>query len=123
MADDSDVRRTLLLHELALARRDLAGLPGGVEAVIDDEFVEFGSSGRRWSRAATLDALRDAPPADVEIEAFLVDLLSDDIALVTYRSRVAGPDGRRTEALRASVWVRRDGAWRIRFHQGTAARG
>ena len=117
---DTDLASELLALELALGRRDLAALPGGVDAVLDGRFVEFGASGRRWDRVAILEMLRDAPPADIVIESFAAAQLTDDVVLATYRLRFGGPDGSRSASLRSSVWVQRDGRWRIRFHQGTA---
>lgn len=117
---DTDLVSELLALELALGRRDLAALPGGVDAVLDGRFVEFGVSGRRWDRVSILEMLRDAPRADIVIESFAAAQLADDVVLATYRLRSGGPDGSRSAALRSSIWVQRDGRWRIRFHQGTA---
>ena len=47
------------------------------------------------------------------MEDFAVTRLGVGVALVTYRSR----DPR--HAKRSSIWVRRDGHWLMRFHQGT----
>ena len=52
----------LLALELALARRDEPAIPGGYEAVLAPDFSEIGASGRRWSRAETLEALHAEPP-------------------------------------------------------------
>lgn len=108
----------LLALELALARRDFAALPDGVDGILDDGFLEIGASGLRWSREATLTALRGVGRADVSIEEFAAELLAEDVVLTTYVSRLNS--GSRVR--RMSLWIRRDGRWRIRFHQGTAAR-
>jgi len=95
---------------MALADRDPRGIEGGLEGLLADDFVEFGSSGRIWTRYAILDLLERSPSALVPIDRFEIARLADDVTLVTYRA--AGTN-------RASVWVRRDGRWQIRFHQGT----
>jgi len=41
--------RELLRLETALANRDAAGIDGGLAALIADDFVEIGASGRRWA--------------------------------------------------------------------------
>lgn len=122
-AVDPTLASELVALELALARRDLAALPGGVEAVLDRDFVEFGASGRRWDRAAVLDMLRDASPNDVVIESFEAVALADDVVLATYCLRAGERAESLPTSLRSSVWARRDGRWRMRFHQGTAAAG
>jgi hypothetical protein len=62
-----------------------------------------------------------APAADVTIDAFVAAPLGENVVHVTFRSiaRAAGVPAR--NALRPSVWVRRDRRWRLRFHQGTPA--
>jgi hypothetical protein len=116
--DDADVLRDeLLALERGLAVRDGSGVPGGLAALIAPDFVEFGQSGRRWDGAGIVALLATAPgsaPA-VTFEDFAVDRLADDVTLVTYRLSVPGQPATN----RSSVWLRRDGRWRLRFHQGT----
>jgi len=57
----------------------------------------------------------------VTIEAFTAARLSEQVALVTFRTVARAPGVPPRHALRSSVWVRRDGRWRLRFHQGTPA--
>jgi hypothetical protein len=91
-----------------------------VDALLHDDFLEFGSSGRMWTRTELLDLLVTEdyfPPA---MEAFDCRMLAPDLALVTYRTMRADPQtaARRT-VNRSSIWVRANGTWRMRFHQGT----
>jgi hypothetical protein len=103
-----------LALEMALANRDASAVPGGLEALIDDDFVEFGASGRRWTAAETRQMLRGGPPSGhVAIDALEAREVAPGIVLVTYRS---GPE---RPALRSSLWVERDGSWSLVFHQGT----
>lgn len=114
---DPELVRELLALELALARRDHAALPGGVGAILDESFIEFGASGRQWDRDTALEVLRSSPQAEAVVESFAAVALADDVVLVTYQVRTEG-SGR--ASLRSSVWVRRPGRWKLRFHQGTA---
>jgi hypothetical protein len=54
--------------------------------------------------------------AAVTIDDFDVAPLADGVRLVTYRATAGG-----RRSMRASIWVRRRGRWRLRFHQGTRA--
>ena len=108
---DPDLDDELLRYETALAARDPHGIDGGLAGLLADDFIEFGRSGRVWTRAATLDLLDSSASALVPIDRFEVARLADDVTLVTYRAAGAN---------RSSIWVRRNGRWRIRFHQGTA---
>ena len=99
-------------------RRDRAR----VAELLADDFLEFGSSGRIWTREAILDLLVTEsydPPA---MEEFQCDLIGEDVALVTYKTvRADAASGLRAEVLRSSIWIREAGDWRVRFHQGTKA--
>jgi glyoxylase I family protein len=108
---------------VALARRDGTAVPGGFPSLIDDDFEEFGASGRRWDRAAVLATLTEAP-SHVTIEDFAAMPVGEDVMLVTFRT-IARPaaDAQPRHARRSSLWVRRDGRWRLRFHQGTPTVG
>jgi hypothetical protein len=91
-------------------------------AFLADDFVEFGSSGRIWTREAILDLLAAEdydPPA---IEDFACRSIADDVVLVTYRTVRTNPEtGQQDAALRSSLWTRQSGKWVLRFHQGTRA--
>ncbi len=106
------------LHRLesALARRDpelIGADTAALKALIADDFLEFGASGRTWSAADVREMLATEPPRDVPMEDFAVGRVATGVALVTYRSR----DPR--HARRASMWVRRQGRWQMVFHLGT----
>jgi hypothetical protein len=101
-------------------RRDRAR----VAALLAEDFLEFGSSGRVWTREAILELLATEsydPPA---MEDFRCDLIGQDAALVTYQTvRVDPESGQRAAVLRSSIWVRQANEWRVRFHQGTKYQG
>ena len=114
----------ILSLELALARRDFSALEVGLEAILDDGFIEFGASGRRWDRATMIETLRAAPATTATIEAFEIVNVGPDVVLALYDLRHDDPDtgdGRGRRSIRSSTWVRRDGRWKMRFHQGTLA--
>jgi hypothetical protein len=115
-----ETRQYLIQCELALldpaVRRDRAQ----VEALLAADFQEFGSSGNVWSRQTIVDSLAGGdydPPLGEEMQC---NLITADVALVTYRSvRIDEAQGTRAETLRSSLWVRESDQWRVRFHQGT----
>lgn len=87
--------------------------------LLADDFVEFGASGRVFGKADVLDAAARLSAVDTPLDAFAVQQVSAECALVTYRSTTRFEDGSSREALRSSVWVWRAGRWQLRFHQGT----
>jgi hypothetical protein len=118
--DPSEVSRTreeLLRFELALAARDPSVLGSDLEVdlaeLIADDFIEFGAGGRTWNATAVRELLAGPKDACPTIEGFEIHPLADGVVLATYR--IAAP----VASIRSSVWVRRSGAWQVRFHQGT----
>jgi len=110
-------------------RRDRAA----VSALLADEFVEYGSSGRIFTKAQILDRLAAESPQRIEMADFAARLVAPDIALITYRAirmpHVCPPladagsnsSAQPAVSLRSSLWVRRDHLWQVLFHQGTPA--
>lgn len=97
--------------------------PARVAELLDEGFVEFGSSGRVWDRAGIIAGLAaEGGGVARRAEDMRVRMLAPDVALVTYRA-VRETEGAAFRTLRSSVWVRRDGAWRMAFHQGTQEAG
>lgn len=97
-------------------RRDRAK----VAALLAGDFIEFGSSGRVWTREAILELLATESFDRPAMEDFQCHLIGDDAALVTYKTvRIDVGSGLRAAVLRSSIWIREAGEWRVRFHQGT----
>jgi hypothetical protein len=115
VTDPASAEQELIELEWALWRAETRFDPEFMEGVLAADFREFGRSGRVYERADTLAASGDT--IEATLREFEVHRLAEDVALVTYVSEV------RHEVLdlanRASVWVRRDGRWQLRFHQGT----
>ena len=88
-----------------------------LDSVLHPDFAEFGRSGRTYDRAAILAD----PPAEIRATLPLAEVrdepLTADVVLVHYVSEVRYDE--LEVANRTSVWVRHDGSWRLRFHQGT----
>ncbi|MBN9053740.1 MAG: DUF3225 domain-containing protein [Rhizobiales bacterium] len=92
-----------------------------LEALLAEDFVEFGSSGTVYRRAQIIELMAQEQPADVSLHAFDYALtqLGADAVLLTYRtSRSTGAE-RARHVLRSSIWTRTAAGWRMTFHQGT----
>lgn len=93
-----------------------------VSALLADDFIEFGASGRIWTRDAILDLLETENFVPPEVEEIACRRLSEGVILVTYRTvRFNTDTGQRSTTLRSSIWTNESGSWLIRFHQGTRA--
>lgn len=99
--------------ERTLLDPDVRADRASVEALLHLAFTEIGASGRLWRRDEIIDAIATNPQPAPEASAFEAVTIAPDTVLLTY----ACTDTHRT--LRSSIWQRVDGAWKIRFHQGT----
>jgi ribonuclease HI len=104
----SDLLNTLVALEDRLAQGDFAHL-------LHPDFLEFGLSGRRWTRAEVLAEL--SPTAEpVQRDHLELQALSEDLVLLTWKGHRQG----RHAAWRSSLWQRDpQHGWRMRFHQAT----
>jgi len=109
------LERTLLEAEKALTDPEVRRSPKRVDQLLHPEFIEIGSSGDVYDRNTMIEMMTSEAPGGVVIRDFKVHLLSEDTALVTYRS--IGTSGK--EARRSSIWVDEGSGWRLIHHQGT----
>lgn len=112
-------RDELLDLEQRLLDPGVRGSPQAVIPLLHPEFIEFGSSGRVYSKEMMVQMMVQETPGVVKIRDFDVRDISHDVALVTYRT--IGAEGKETR--RSSIWLRREGGWQIVFHQGTRVHG
>jgi hypothetical protein len=111
----SDIAEVLGLErelQTAECRRDRTRLM----ALLAEDFLEVGASGRVWNRASTLELL-DAEPGDdpvIEVHDLTGRVVGDGFVLTRWDSDRGGRRARRT-----SLWRRDPGGWRLVHHQGT----
>ncbi len=84
--------------------------------LIAEDFQEYCSSGRIYSRQQTIDDLLTSSPRNATISHFYVTRLAPDVALATYHAATT-----LHVSHRSSLWVFRDNRWQLLFHQGTIA--
>lgn len=114
----TDLETTLFALETELLEPSVRNQPARVDALLADDFFEFGSSGRVWTKPVIIERLAGEAPILRRVSDFAATLLAPDVALVTYRVERLD-DGSTT--LRSSLWAREGNRWRMRFHQGTPA--
>jgi hypothetical protein len=116
---DEATRDELERLELLLMNPEVRRDRKRVRALLTDDFVEFGSSGRIWTRDAMLEELASETYTAPQAEDFAFRSLDGDVALVTYRTCRKDAGGEKTVTLRSSIWTRESGSWKVCFHQGT----
>lgn len=116
-ATRDELRRLEELLLTAEVRDDAARLA----QFLTDDFIEFGSSGRVFSKAEIIAAIGGEGTVRRTISDFHAELLAPDAVFVTYRLQRTKAGDTVAHSLRSSVWLRSAKGWRMRFHQGTPA--
>jgi hypothetical protein len=91
-----------------------------LETILHPAYVEFGCSGRRYTRDETLDVgeLQDEIPVTLPLPDLTIAELSDGVMQVIYISEEHWSGGER-RCNRSSIWIRTSSGWQLRFHQAT----
>jgi hypothetical protein len=106
------------LHQIETRRN-----PTRLDQLLHPDFVEFGRSGRTYTRSEVLQEFSTGGELEpVEARDFELAQPGPGVALLTYRSAHRSPTGAlHRHSLRSSIWVETDRGWVMRFHQGTPA--
>ncbi len=122
MAAPSHLADHLLSLETALQTREVRSAVEKLRELLAPEFREFGRSGLAYTFDDIITRLvTETGPDNTSISDFNATMLSDTIALATYRGTRVSDDGSRLLTNRSSIWrLDPDGKWRMVFHQGTA---
>jgi len=88
--------------------------------LIDDEFIEIGSSSTIYDKAEVLRWLASDDQSERVGTSFKAQELSEDVILLTYISSIKDtPGSDAKKAKRSSIWRLRNKRWYMVFHQGT----
>lgn len=115
--DEESVFRTLKSLEESLYQPDTRFDREYLENILAPDFIEFGSSGRVWTRGQIIRTPQVAIGVRLPLPEFGLQMVSEDVALVTYRSEM-GLDYA-DAANRSSIWRRTVDGWQLVFHQAT----
>ena len=116
MPTPSTLAETLKALEERLLEPEIRQSPERVSALLADDFLEIGASGRTFNKEQVLLHLSAEAPLGGRktIADFQARNLSETLALVIYRIV-------ESNTLRSSLWRKDPSGWRIIFHQGTKA--
>ena len=108
--------------EIQLHQPDVRTNPKQLESLLHKSFVEFGRSGKRYVKEEIVARLpTEEPPASIWTQDFSIEIISDDVVLLTYKSAQKQESGELTRHTnRSSLWQHTKKGWQLRFHQGTA---
>ncbi|HUW84615.1 MAG TPA: DUF4440 domain-containing protein [Phycisphaerae bacterium] len=120
METQSSLEEQLRVLEERLLQPEVRRSAEALGDLLADEFVEFGSSGRVFSKQDAVEGLPHAPTVRITLSDFKATLLAPGVALATYRAvKHDEPKAEMKHSLRSSIWKLLDGRWQVVFHQGT----
>ncbi|WP_307623594.1 nuclear transport factor 2 family protein [Streptomyces sp. V3I7] len=121
MTQEPDDVRQAIEGELRLHDPAVRSSPSEILRLLDPEFVEVGSSGRRYTYAEMIAELPSHPGSQADGPRYEPSeitgvLLAPGLVQLTYETDFDGLRARRT-----SLWRKRDEetGWRMYYHQGT----
>ena len=117
-----EVEDQIAAKEIAIVEAQKRGDFVPIEALLDDDFREIGSSGKIFSKSEVLNAIREVQIVDYAFEDLRFLPVDQRCVILTYlatvtRSYQGHVESRR--AYRSSTWVERNGSWRVIFHQAS----
>jgi len=122
IAAPKDLADHLLALEISLQTREIRSSAEKIREILSPEFREFGRSGLAYTFDDIITRLvAETGPNNTDIADFTVSMITEAVALATYRGIRIDEDGNLLFTNRSSTWrLDPDGKWRMVFHQGTA---
>lgn len=91
-----------------------------LSTLIDDAFIEIGSSATHYNKADVVQWLSTEDQSIRSGTDFFARLLANNCVLLTYTSHIQNVLGAPVKkALRSSIWRKQNNIWQMVFHQGT----
>ncbi|QHW35279.1 DUF4440 domain-containing protein [Paenibacillus rhizovicinus] len=115
MISMDSIRQELLELEELLLQPEVRTSVTALSKLLADDFFEFGSSGKIWSRRDALDP-NGIGVVKMELSDFQIHPLSEGVTLSTYK--ILNKENMQY-SLRSSIWKYENAKWQMIFHQGT----
>lgn len=115
-----DIKETIFRLEKQLQQHAVRKSTEELDVLITEDFIEFGSSGKVYTKKDVLVNLPSAPEIEFVMSDFEVRVLSSDIVQSIFKTEKTNlQTGEISKSLRSSLWRNEDGTWKMLFHQGT----
>lgn len=105
----------IFLLESSLLSYETRNSTEKLELIINDKFIEYGSSGKIWNKEEILKSLPKENKTDYKIADLELIFESENFFSIRYNLF----ENEEISSLRTSTWEYIDGKWQIIFHQGT----
>ena len=92
-----------------------------LNAILADEFIEIGQSGRLYDKASIIAALLASPQTHASMADLSVKRLSQDLILASYKT--VNPMRRTHPVCRHSLWQKLGEKWQLLYHEAEIFNG
>ena len=113
------MKETLIRLECSLLEKDTRSSRAQLNALIADDFLEFGSSGQSFGKAEVLAWLPEENNIQYTATDFILRELAPDLGQLLYKAVFRDSKGKCHYSLRCSLWKKTHANWQMIFHQGT----
>jgi hypothetical protein len=104
--------------ELSLLNPEIRSSKGTLDKLLADDFVEFGTSGKKYTKADILERLPNTPErVEYKMSDFTVNTPSENIAIATFKTERTTDEKDKVISQRSSHWRKTDKGWQIFFHE------
>ena len=122
MTTDQQIKEHLISLEEKLLNPAIRKSVEEVSQLLADDYMEFGGSGKVYNKKDTIEALQKEPAGQISAHDFKINLLTPEVALLTYTAIKRDSANNETTSLRSSLWKKTGENWQIVFHQGSVVK-
>jgi len=92
---------------------------GELDLLLNDGFIEIGSSGKCYNKSTVIESLRNESTQNITIKDFKIINLSDEVVTAIYIAVKKEGNTPKSFSRRCSIWKKENGSWQLYYHQGT----
>jgi hypothetical protein len=119
MSEDMKVKEYLISLEEKLLNPNIRKSDEELLQLLSDDYLEFGVSGNTYNKKDTIETLKREPSGQISVLDLKVNLLTPEIALITYTTVKKDNPNFEIVSLRSSLWKKTGKNWQIVFHHGS----
>lgn len=106
--------------EMSLLKPEVRSSKEALDKLLADDFIEFGTSGNKYTKVDILERLPSNTNKVVYIVSdFSVEIPSENLAITTFKTERTMDDQDKVISQRSSHWRKTDIGWQMFFHEAT----
>lgn len=116
----NDTSNTIKELEFSLLKPEVRSSKEELNRLLADDFVEFGTSGNKYTKADILERLPNTnEKVEYVVSDFFVEILSDNVAVATFKTEKTTDGKQKVVSQRSSHWRKTDSGWQMFLHEAT----